>query len=101
MTTRLTAGQARDKARAKDPSAAVEVILEAVSEAAENGKYEITTRSFGFGDGSYYTSEAKWPAFGKAVIKELTALGYQCQIRSREAQFVDMWLEVSWKGEQP
>ncbi|WP_312964531.1 hypothetical protein [Stutzerimonas kunmingensis] len=98
--TRITAEQARDRARAKDPSAAVETLLAAIAEAANDGKYEVTSRAFGFGDGSYYSTEDKWPEFGKAIIKELTALGYQCRIRCYEGQFVDMWLEVSWKGEQ-
>ena len=97
MKPRLTAAQAQDMARANDPSAAVETILNAVREAAEKGEYAITSRAFGFGDGSYYTSEDAWPAFGRAIIRELTALGYQCQIRCHEGQFVDMWLEVSWK----
>src|SRR5690554_5658541 len=99
--TRITADQARDKAKAKDPSAAVAEILDAVANAAEEGKYEIQVRQHGFGSGSYYSTEEKWPEFGKAVIKELKGLGYQCRVRCYEGQFVDMWLEVSWKGDQP
>jgi len=72
-----------------------------VDAAAGDGKYEIQVRQFGFGDGCYYSTEDKWPEFGKAIIKQLTALGYQCRIRCYEGQFVDMWLEISWKGAQP
>lgn len=99
--TRMTADQARDKAKAKDPSATVDEILAMVDAAAGDGKYEIQVRQFGFGDGCYYSTEDKWPEFGKAIIKQLTALGYECRIRCYEGQFVDMWLEVSWKGVKP
>ena len=51
MKDRITAEQARDIARAKDPSFAVEAILAGIKEAAEKGKYEYTTRAYGFGGG--------------------------------------------------
>lgn len=98
--TRLTAEQARDKAKAKDPSSAVTEILEVVERAAEEGKYEVKVRKHGFGSGEYYSTADKWPEFGKAIIKDLWGLGYQCRMRYHEGQFVDMWLEVSWRGEQ-
>lgn len=100
--TRMTAEKARDIARAKDPAFAVDTILTDIAKAAEQGKYVYKTRAYGFGDGSFYTSDkGKWPELGKAIIKELAALGYRCDMQWMEGQFVDMWLEVRWDEVKP
>lgn len=97
--SRMTADQARDIARAKDPSFAVDTILAGIAKVAEQGKYEYITRSYGFGDGSCYCNEDKWPRLCKAIVTELRSLGYDCLVRCDEGQFVDMWLEVTWAVE--
>ncbi|MBD1554667.1 hypothetical protein [Pseudomonas typographi] len=94
--SRLSAEKARDMARAKDPAFAVDTILAGIAIAAKGGKYEFDTREYGFGDGSCYSNQDKWPELCKAIIRELNALGYKCQVRCDEGQFVDMWLEVTW-----
>lgn len=94
--SKLSAKNAQDIARAKDPSFAVDTILAGIAKEAEAGKYEYTTRAYGFGDGSCYCSEDKYPPLCSAIIKELRALGYSCAVRADERQFVDMWLEVKW-----
>ncbi|MBO6278763.1 MAG: hypothetical protein J6N20_15305 [Pseudomonas sp.] len=91
----MTAETARDIARAKDPAFAVETILIEVAKAAEAGKYEYTTRDYGFGSHTY-CNEKDYPLLCKAILKELRELGYQCQVNAVERQFVDLWLEVSW-----
>lgn len=96
MADRLTAAQAADIARAKDPSFAVETILAGVRKAAEQGKYEYTTREYGFGDGACYTNEESYPALCKAILKELRALGYKAHVGVECRQFVDLWLSVEW-----
>ena len=60
-SNRMTADRARDLARAKDPSFAVDSILAGVEAAARDGKYEYQTREHGFGDGACYSSEERWP----------------------------------------
>ena len=96
MTDRLTAEKARDLAKAKDPSFAVNEILQGIETAAREGKYEYVTRGYGFGSGECYSGEDKWPALCQAIAKELRGLGYSVRVRVNESQFVDLWLEVTW-----
>lgn len=95
-SNRMTADRARDLARAKDPSFAVDSILAGVEAAARDGKYEYQTREHGFGDGACYSSEERWPELNKAIVKALRALGYRADVRVHEGQFVDLWLSVTW-----
>lgn len=97
---RITAGKARDIARAKDPAFAVDTILNDIAKAAEAGKYEHTVRDYGFGT-SCYCNEDKYPELCKAILKELRALGYRCDVQAIERQFVDMWLEIRWDEVKP
>lgn len=92
---RLTAEKARDIARAKDPAFAVESILADIQKAAEAGKYEYLEKGYGFGTDTY-RNEKDYPELCKAILKELRALGYRCQVQAVERQFVDLWLEISW-----
>lgn len=96
--SRITAEQAASIAQAKDPYFAVDSILDGVRMAAADGKYEYITREYGFGDGSCYCNENKYPPLCHAILKELRALGYACTVRAHEGQFVDMWLSVKWGG---
>lgn len=98
--SRLTADQARAIAQMNNPAAAVDSILAGIEEAAGKGGHIFITRQFGFGDGSYYTSEKNYPELGKAILRELRALGYSCDVRCSEGQFVDLWLEVKWEAKQ-
>lgn len=97
MTTeRLTAAMAESITRSKDPTFAVDTILKGIRSAAENGKREYITREYGFGDGSCYTTEDKYPALCKAILKELRDLGFKADTGSSWGQFVDVWLYVRW-----
>ncbi|MNE82605.1 hypothetical protein D3C80_1793400 [compost metagenome] len=98
--SRMTADQARDMARAKDPAFAVDTILAGIAKAAEAGKYKYTTRDYGFGT-STYCNEDKYPALCQAILKELRALGYRCSCKAQENQFVDLWLEIYWDEAKP
>jgi len=98
--SRLTAAAAADIARAKDPAFAVDTILAEIAKAAEAGKYEYTTRAYGFGE-STYCNEDKYPELCKAILKDLRGLGFKCQCHAQERQFVALWLEVSWGGKTP
>lgn len=98
QATRLTAAEARQLAQAKDPAFAVETILAGVKKAADEGKYEYTTRDYGFG-ASTYCNEKDYPPLCKAILKELRDLGYACTVHARESQFVDLWLSVKWGGQ--
>lgn len=93
--SRLSATEARDLARAKDPAFALDTILAAIAKEAEDGKYEYTTRSYGFGEKTY-CNEKDYPPLCKAILKELRELGYVCACHAQERQFVDMWLTVKW-----
>lgn len=94
----LTAEKARDLARAQDPSFAVEKILIGVSAAAKHGEYLYITREYGFGEGVVYRREEEWPALNQAIVKKLRELGYKVRQWSKESQFVDVWLEISWEA---
>ncbi|WP_423812390.1 hypothetical protein [Pseudomonas asiatica] len=100
-TSKMTASKARDIARAKDPAFAVDTILAGIAKEAEQGRYTYSEREYGFGSGACYSNQKGWPELCKAIIKELTALGYSCQVRCYEGQFVDMWLEVRWDEVKP
>lgn len=93
--SRLTAEKARDLARAKDPSFAVDTILAGIAAAAADGKYEFTVRDYGFGT-STYCNEKDYPELCKAILNELSALGYRCVVKVMERQFTDVWLEIRW-----
>ena len=101
MAERITAAQAADLARANS-AFAVDAILAGVRKAAEQGKYEYITREYGFGGGSCYYSEDKYPALCKAILEELRALGYKAYVgrelgyKAQCSQFVDLWLCVEW-----
>lgn len=97
--SRITAKEAASLAQAKDPAFAVDTILAGVKKAAEDGKYEYTTRDYGFGT-STYCNERDYPPLCIAILKELRALGYACQVHAQERQFVDLWLSVTWKDAQ-
>lgn len=98
--SRMTADKARDMARAKDPAFAVDTILAGITKAAEAGKYEFTVRDYGFGT-STYCNEKDYPELCKAILKDLRALGYRCDVRAVERQFVDLWLEIRWDEVTP
>lgn len=97
---RMTADKACDIARAKDPAFAVETILAGIVKAAEAGKYEYTIRDYGFST-STYCNECDYPELCKAILKELRALGYRCNVQAVERQFVDLWLEIRWDEVKP
>lgn len=96
--SRLTAADAAKIADEKDPSIAIEFILQGIRNVAEKGERKYVTRAFGFGNGSCYTVLENYPPLCKAILKELCELGYQASVRSASHQFVDIWLEVSWDG---
>ncbi|KKO71800.1 hypothetical protein [Kerstersia gyiorum] len=99
MADRLTAEKARDLARAKDPSFAVDQILAGIEQAAREGKYQYITREFGFGSGECYGNEPAWPALCQAIVKELRALGFTARVRVQDgSQFCDLWLDVTWEN---
>lgn len=94
INTRLTAKEANVVSNSMQ--AAVDDILLAVWDAAKEGKKSIKVRDYGFCDGGTYCREDQWPSNCKMILKELRELGYTCTGRANEAQFVDLWLEVSW-----
>ncbi|MBC3375756.1 hypothetical protein HU762_17540 [Pseudomonas sp. SWRI92] len=98
--SRMTADKARDMARAKDPAFAVDTILAGIAKAAEAGKYEYSVRDYGFGT-STYCNEKDYPELCKVVLQELRGLGYRCEVRAVERQFVDLWLEIRWDEVTP
>lgn len=98
--SRMTADKARDITRSKDPAFAVDTILAGIAKAADAGKYEYTVRDYGLGTGTY-CNEKDYPELCKAILKDLRGLGYRCDVRAVERQFVDLWLEVRWDEVKP
>ena len=97
MTERLTAKQAHDLARAKDPAFALDAILAGIEKASLEGRYEYITRNYGFGSSQCYAAEEKYPALCQVILKELRDLGYKARVQSECRQFVDLWLSVTWE----
>ncbi len=93
--SKMTAEKARDLARSKDPDFAVDTILADIAKAAEQGKYELVERGYGFGTSTYCNAK-DYPELCKAILRELRSLGYRCEVQAVERQFVDMWLEIRW-----
>lgn len=98
MTTKkkLTAEEARKISMEHDPTNAVYAILSGIEEAARTGATVYVTREYGFGDGSCYTTEDRYPTLCKAILKQLRDLGYVAIVKSKTNQFVDIYLEIEW-----
>lgn len=98
MTTKkkLTAEEARKISMEHDPTIAMNAILSGIEETARTGSTVYVTREYGFGDGSCYTTEERYPTLCKAILKELRDLGYVATVKSKTSQFVDIYLEVKW-----
>lgn len=95
----ITAQKARELAKANDAETVTKKIIELIEAAAKLGKFEIKVRDFGFGTTAYYGGPNEWPSLGKQVVGVLRGLGYVADFKSEDRQFVDIWLNVSWKDE--
>ena len=96
MTKLFNAKDAHELSRLSDPAELVKTILVEIQEVARNGKYEYTTRSYGFGGSDLYDIESNYPVKIKEVLKMLRELGFTAEIIIKECQFVDIFLLVSW-----
>lgn len=96
MTEKLTAAEAGMLADKSDPTKAVDAILSRVRSEAEKGKRTPCVREYGFSDGTCYDSRDKWPEICRSIVQELQSLGYTADVQSGGAQFLDVWLRVSW-----
>ena len=97
MTKLFNAKDAHELSRLSDPAELVKTILAEIQEVARNGKYEYITRSYGFGGGVLYDVERNYPVKIKEVLRMLRELGFTAEIITKECQFVDIFLLVSWK----
>lgn len=96
---RFTADDARELMRVHTPEYHVEKIIDQVRQAAQKGSDTLKTYACNFGDGALYSGQPS--ELQKAVMAQLRDLGFEVRIRVEERQFVDVWLEVSWKPAQP
>lgn len=71
-----------------------EEIMKRIVKAAENGKFRLEVRDFGFGDSELYSGEMNDKQ--RKSVNKLKELGYKTTIRTEEKQFVDIYLEVIW-----
>lgn len=92
----LTAKQAHEISVINNVDGIVSEILKGVLLAAERGETSMQYRGAGFGDSCVYGIEENYPQLNKSVLSKLRELGYSATVRSKEAQFVDLWLQVSW-----
>lgn len=92
----ITAKEAKEMVESSQPHKDMEEIYNLIRKHAAIGEYKAITRDYGFGSGSCYTKEDKYPERCKLIIKELRAKGYKCSVKCKEMQFVDMWLEIDW-----
>lgn len=95
----ISAQKARELAKANDADTITKKIADMIEAAAKQGKFEIQVRDYGFGTTAYYGGPNEWPTLGKQVIGVLRGLGFKADIKSEDRQFVDIWLDVSWEGD--
>lgn len=99
MTELFNAKEARRLACDNDPDTLLKKILQEIKAKALEGKFEYITRSYGFSDGSLYTSEVNYPHKIKHILKSLRDLGYYAAIKTDGSQFVVIYLYVAWTHE--
>lgn len=92
----LTAKEARSLTENNQAVVDVKAIIALIEQAAKEGQSFIKTRDYEFGSGKCYCREESWPNSCKVIVKKLRELGFKCELKSKEMQFVDVWLEVSW-----
>ena len=96
MTNLFNAKDAAKMSSLHDPNELLKTILTEIKQRATEGKWEYTTRSYGFGESILYDAEQNYPNKIKEVLRMLRDLGFNAQIRTRESQFVDIFLQVTW-----
>lgn len=96
MTKQFTAKDAKKLSSLSDPNELLKTILAEIKERALEGKWEYTTRSYGFGESILYNAEQNYPYKIKEVLKMLRDLGFIAEVEIRELQFVDIFLKVIW-----
>jgi hypothetical protein len=96
MTDLFNAKDAKKLSSLNDPNELLKIILEEIKEKASEGKWEYTTRSYGFGDSILYGAENNYPDKILQILKSLRNLGFDVDVKSIESQFVDIYLHVTW-----
>jgi hypothetical protein len=95
--TQLTAQEAREIALNKGYEKNLNTILQRIQEEAQEGRFELTVREFGFGDSQLYScKEEAMPLLNRSILNSLRGLGYNACICTEEYQFVDIYLKVTW-----
>lgn len=92
----FNAAEAKKLSSLSDPNELLKTILAEIKQRALEGKWEYTTRSYGFGESELYASEQTYPHKIKEVLKMLRDLGFTAKIRTTDSQFVDIFLHVKW-----
>lgn len=96
MTNLFSAEDAKQLSKSNDPDEMLKTILEAIKEQATLGKWQYITRNYGFGESVLYDSESNYPLKIKHVLEGLRGLGFDAKIVTKESQFVDIYLQVTW-----
>lgn len=96
MSNLFNAEEAKLMSASNDPREVVKLILEEIKEKASMGKWEYTTRNYGFGDGNLYDIEQNYPFKITNVLYTLRDLGFTAKIIITESQLVDIYLLVTW-----
>jgi hypothetical protein len=96
VTNLFSAEDAKQLSKSNDPDEMLKTILEAIKEQATLGKWQYITRNYGFGESVLYDSESNYPLKIKHVLEGLRGLGFDAKIVTKESQFVDIYLQVTW-----
>jgi hypothetical protein len=96
MTNLFSAEDAKQLSKSNDSDELLKTILEAIKEQATLGKWDYITRNYGFGDGVLYDLECNYPLKVRHVLEGLRGLGFDAKIVTKEYQFVDIYLQVTW-----
>jgi CRISPR/Cas system CSM-associated protein Csm4 (group 5 of RAMP superfamily) len=96
MTNLFNAEDAKQLSKSNDPNELLKTILGEIKEKASMGKWEYITRNYGFGESILYDSECNYPEKIKHVLYGLRDLGFDVTIVTKECQFVDIYLQVTW-----
>lgn len=96
MTNLFNVKDAQKLSSLNDPNELLKTILDEIKEKAIEGKWEYTTRSYGFGESILYDVESKYPPKIRQILTSLRDLGFTADVKEKESQLVDIFLHVSW-----
>lgn len=90
----LKASEAVALAKKNNIEGIMEEISKRITESAEDGKFELKIRGFGFSDSGLYMGSLSEKQ--EEIINRLKSYGYSAKLKVEELQLVDIYLHIQW-----